>query len=223
MHALLRAQLQAATEHAGGMRDPLRRQRQGRQRGHALRPARHRRRPDRRRVVESRRLRRHLPRRGLSAAPRHALENDRSPKMNWMLNLVVVLQILAGAGDDRPGADPARQGRRHGRLVRQRCVGQPVRRDRQRQLPVALDGSLRRRLLRLHARARLISNDRARPATAACSTGRAGAPAASVPRHRRRRRFPAAAQRASLLGAGSGAPAATAERRRLPRAGAVPK
>ena len=49
VHALLRAQLQAATGRGRRDEDPLRRQRQARQRRHAVRPARHRRRPDRRR------------------------------------------------------------------------------------------------------------------------------------------------------------------------------
>ncbi len=67
VHAVLRAQLQAATGRGAGHEDPLRRQRQARQRRHALCPARHRRRPHRRRCAEGGRLHRHLSRRRLSA------------------------------------------------------------------------------------------------------------------------------------------------------------
>ena len=51
VHALLRAQLHAATPHADADEDPLRRQRQARQRRRAVRATRHRRRPGRRRVA----------------------------------------------------------------------------------------------------------------------------------------------------------------------------
>ncbi|CAG9219882.1 hypothetical protein BVI2075_740017 [Burkholderia vietnamiensis] len=44
------------------------------------------------------------------------------------------------AGRDRARAAAARQGCRHGRRIRQRRVGQPVRRDRLGELPVAHDG-----------------------------------------------------------------------------------
>ena len=102
------------------------------------------------------------------------------------------------AGHDRPDPDPARQGRRHGRGVRQRCLGQPVRRHRQRQLPVAHDGSAGRRVLCLHAVAGLLRQRcAARPAAAACwSVPRpapAPAPASPVrpPRFQAMRRTPA--------------------------------
>ncbi len=71
--------------------------------------------------------------------------------MQLLTNIVLIVQILSAVRDDRPCADPARQGRRHGRLVRQRCLGQPVRRHRQRQLPVALHRGVCRCVLRLHA------------------------------------------------------------------------
>ena len=57
--------------------------------------------------------------------------------MNFFLTAVLAVQMLSAPVDDRPHPDPARQGRRHGRGVRQRQLGQPVRRQRQRQLPLA--------------------------------------------------------------------------------------
>ena len=104
-----------------------------------------------------------------------------------LTNVVLIVQILVGAGDDRPRADPARQGRRHGRLLRQRRVGQPVRRHRQRQLPVAFDGGVRRACsssARWRWRSLSASAHRcAQRAATACSTGphRSAAPPA-VPR-----------------------------------------
>ena len=65
VHALLRAQLKAATEHAADMKILYGGSVKADNAGDAVRAARHRRRPDRWRLVEGRRLRRHLPRSGL--------------------------------------------------------------------------------------------------------------------------------------------------------------
>ena len=65
--------------------------------------------------------------------------------------------VVAGGAPDRRGRDlraraaAARQGRRHGRGVRQRLVGQPVRRRRLGQLPVAHHGDPRGGILRCRA------------------------------------------------------------------------
>jgi hypothetical protein len=65
--------------------DPLRRQREGRQRGHAVCATRHRRRPDRRRLAEGGRLHRHLPRRGL---------NRVRPNFSWRNEIMQIWMTL---------------------------------------------------------------------------------------------------------------------------------
>ena len=122
--------------------------------------ARHRRRPDRRRVVEGGRLHRHLPRRGLS--PRAVTPRPRkSHRMNIVMNLVLALQILTALVMIGLVLIQHGKGADMGAVVRQRRVGKPLRRDRQRELPVALDGGVRAGVLRRDALPRL---QRQRPA-----------------------------------------------------------
>ena len=119
VHALLRAQLHAATETVG--RDPASSTAAASRRttpallfaqadidggligGASLKAADF--------TAICQRLNASLTRTRLPGVPSHA---------HLFLNLIVARADPDGAGDDRPGADPARQGRRHGRLVRQR-------------------------------------------------------------------------------------------------------
>ena len=90
VHALLRAQLHAATPHCRRDEDPLRRQRQARQRRELFAQPDIDGGADRRRVAEGRRLRRHLPRGGLIAALR-----SHSRLMQVLWNIVLGVQLLS--------------------------------------------------------------------------------------------------------------------------------
>ena len=78
------------------------------------------------------------------------------PEMNVLLTVVLAVQMLTALGMIGLILDPAWQGRRHGRGLRQRQLGQPVRRQRQREFPVAHDSRAGGSVFRLHADAGLL-------------------------------------------------------------------
>ena len=92
VHALLRAQLAAPAPARGAMRILYGGSVKADNAAQLFAATRHRRRPDRRRVVEGGRLRRHLPRGRLSRA--RSPKTKKSHRMNIVMNLVLALQIL---------------------------------------------------------------------------------------------------------------------------------
>ena len=58
-------------------------------------------------------------------------------KMAWLTTLLIVVQVICGDCHHRAGAASARQRCGHGRRVRRRCLGQPVRRHGLGEFPVA--------------------------------------------------------------------------------------
>ena len=114
--------------------------------------------------------------------------------MNIVMNLVLALQILSALVMIGLVLIQHGKGADMGASFGSRRFGQPVRRHRQRQLPVALDGGLRSGVLRLHAGPGLCSNDKPRasagsvldsPANGALpASGAASARPKPVARHR---------------------------------------
>ena len=121
VHAFIRAGSTRFGDGAAPSRPhPLRRQRQARQRGRAPGRTRHRRRAGRRRRAEGGRLPRHLPR-GALRAPSRPTPTCESQGHHADLDHRHSSPAAAHrADDDRPRAHPAWQGRRHGRVLRQR-------------------------------------------------------------------------------------------------------
>ena len=75
--------------------------------------------------------------------------------MNMLMNFVLALQILAALTMIGLVLIQHGKGADMGASFGSGASGKPVRRDRQREFPVALDGRLRRGVLRLHARPRV--------------------------------------------------------------------
>ncbi len=142
---------------------------------------------------------RSLPRRLADRAA--ATLSNLGARNECMLTIVLAVQMLSALVHDRPDPGPARQGRRHGCGLRQRFVGQPVRCQRQRQLPVA-HHRCARPACSSHARWLLAyfgtCADRRRGLRAACSS----APPCRPPWPAGRCRLPGAADRPA--GSGSG-------------------